>query len=665
MVRTVGRWALVAGLGALTVGLGSAAARPAAVSTTSLVVQVVGRGTVVANGGQINCGGGVKQCYFEAGGSATMTLAVTPAAGWTFTGWRSGSDDCTGTNDPCDVTLNAGDQDENVAEFSQAGSGTSTLTVNVTGDANNDGGSVKGGLGEIDCDPGDTDCTWEETTGSTLTVIQTPEDGFDFSGWGGPCSGNARSCTVQLESDQTVNAGFAAGASSHTLTVTVAGNGTVTGANGAISCTSAGGSTCTTTVAANSSVTLTATGSFSSWGGACSGSLATCTFTMTGDKFVSAQFAGSGTGAGSGETVALTVSVTGDGRVSGGGINCGQGGAACSVNVATGTAVTLTAAPGSGSDFTGWGGACSGTSFSCALTMTAARSVTATFAPSSTPSAGGGSVQLVLKVQGNGVVSAGGGTCAGTASGTTCNQSYAAGTEVRLTATPQPGATFTGWSGACRGSVPTCSITLSSASTVTATFSGARSPAGGQGTLRSGGRPIVRRAGSGFRVTLHFTTTERGTAHVRAFRAGRVETALAFTIAPGASTVGPFQLVKPGYYRFELTLGPRALHWAACLGRCGAAAHAGPFTLTRRSARVVDAGALWSVSLRLDATKPSGALVRVYRNGRLVRSARLTLGAGTVTAGPFLLSPGTYRLRLAATDAFGRTRVLSWFAFLP
>ena len=281
----------------------------------------------------------------------------------------------------------------------------------MTGDSNNDGGSVKGGLGEIDCDPGDTDCTWEETTGSTLTVIQTPEDGFDFSGWGGPCSGTARSCTVQLGSTQTVNAGFAAGASSHTLTVTVMGNGTVTGANGAISCTSAGGSTCTATVDANSSVTLTATGSFTSWGGACSGSQATCTFTMTGDKFVSGQFAGSSTGGGggTGETVALTVSVTGDGRVSGGGINCGEGNTTCSVNVATGTAVNLIAAPGSGSEFTGWGGACSGTSSSCTLTMAAARSVTATFASSGTPSAGGGSVQLVLKVRGKGVVSASGG----------------------------------------------------------------------------------------------------------------------------------------------------------------------------------------------------------------------------------------------------------------
>ena len=94
MARKVGRWALVAALVALTVGMGTAAAQPAAVSTTSLVVQVIGRGTVVANGGQINCGDGAKQCYFETGSGATIRLDVTPEPGWTFTGWRSGSDDC-------------------------------------------------------------------------------------------------------------------------------------------------------------------------------------------------------------------------------------------------------------------------------------------------------------------------------------------------------------------------------------------------------------------------------------------------------------------------------------------------------------------------------------------------------------------------------------------
>jgi Divergent InlB B-repeat domain len=49
---------------------------------------------------------------------------------------------------------------------------------------------------------------------------------------------------------------------------------------------------------------------------------------------------------------------------------------------------------------------------------------------------------------------------------------YLPGTEVELSATPAPGSTFLGWGGACSGSAPTCSFTLSSNEAATATFSG-------------------------------------------------------------------------------------------------------------------------------------------------------------------------------------------------
>jgi hypothetical protein len=49
---------------------------------------------------------------------------------------------------------------------------------------------------------------------------------------------------------------------------------------------------------------------------------------------------------------------------------------------------------------------------------------------------------------------------------------YVAGTKVELSATPAPDSTFLGWGGACSGSAPTCSFTLSSNEAATATFSG-------------------------------------------------------------------------------------------------------------------------------------------------------------------------------------------------
>jgi hypothetical protein len=182
--------------------------------------------------------------------------------------------------------------------------------------------------------------------------------------------------------------------------------------------------------------------------------------------------------------------------------------------------------------------------------------------------------------------------------------------------------------------------------------------------LRSRGRAIVRRTANGFLVTLRFVTTRRGIAHVRAVLAGRLQTALSFPVAPGRATVGPFPVVKPGFYAFEVTLGPRRLRWAACLGRCGAAAHAPPFVLVHGPAKAVDAGAVWSVTVNFRATLPSGVQMRVLRSRRLARAMRFPAPAGAVRAGPFLLSPGTYQFRLTATDAYGRVRKLTWYALL-
>jgi uncharacterized protein (TIGR03437 family) len=58
---------------------------------------------------------------------------------------------------------------------------------------------------------------------------------------------------------------------------------------------------------------------------------------------------------------------------------------------------------------------------------------------------------------------------AGITCGATCSASYASGAQVTLTATADPGSTFTGWSGACSGT-GTCAVTMNAAATVTASF---------------------------------------------------------------------------------------------------------------------------------------------------------------------------------------------------
>src|SRR5207244_1564172 len=54
--------------------------------------------------------------------------------------------------------------------------------------------------------------------------------------------------------------------------------------------------------------------------------------------------------------------------------------------------------------------------------------------------------------------------------GATCSASYTSGTTVTLTATPAGGSTFTGWSGCDAVSGTTCSVTMSAARAVSATF---------------------------------------------------------------------------------------------------------------------------------------------------------------------------------------------------
>lgn len=58
---------------------------------------------------------------------------------------------------------------------------------------------------------------------------------------------------------------------------------------------------------------------------------------------------------------------------------------------------------------------------------------------------------------------------AGIDCGATCAASFADGTMVTLTATPDPGSTFTGWSGDCSGTGP-CTVTMDQDRAVTATF---------------------------------------------------------------------------------------------------------------------------------------------------------------------------------------------------
>ncbi len=140
------------------------------------------------------------------------------------------------------------------------------------------------------------------------------------------------------------------------------------------------------------------------------------------------------------------------------GINCGD---VCEQRYLNETLVTLTATPATNARFVSWeGDGCTDELPTCTVQMNQARTVRATFAP----------IEFQLNITksgtGTGAVSS---EPDGVACGDDCDQSFDIGTEVTLTAAPDPGSIFAGWVGACSG-IETCVITMTANTDVTATF---------------------------------------------------------------------------------------------------------------------------------------------------------------------------------------------------
>jgi hypothetical protein len=141
-------------------------------------------------------------------------------------------------------------------------------------------------------------------------------------------------------------------------------------------------------------------------------------------------------------------------------ISCGV---ACAANFAFGSTVTLTATPAPGSLFAGWAGQCIGTS-TCVFQIDAPTSAIAQFDPIP-------AMQYTLTAQKSGIGSGritsmpGGIDC-----GAVCSASFDTLATVALNAVPDPGSVFSGWSGACPGTLNTCSVTMNAAKTATAAF---------------------------------------------------------------------------------------------------------------------------------------------------------------------------------------------------
>ena len=242
-----------------------------------------------------------------------------------------------------------------------------------------------------------------------------------------------------------------------TLSVNITGMGLVKSQPAAISCTTS----CAAQIEPGVVLTLTATPAagqvFTSWAGSCSGTGLSCVVTVDQSLTVTALFAPSAAQ----PAYSLGATVNGIGSVSSqpAGIGCPGN---CTANFAADTLVTLTAVAGANQSFTGWAGACSGAANTCVVTMNQARSIVAGFAP-----VVGSSFALNVSLSGSGSVAS---NPAGINCGSTCQSSFAAGTTVSLTATPLAGQIFSGWTGACTGNQPSCSLQMTQVRSTQATF---------------------------------------------------------------------------------------------------------------------------------------------------------------------------------------------------
>ena len=152
--------------------------------------------------------------------------------------------------------------------------------------AGNGAGTIASTPGGINCG---VSCAASFADGASVTLTAAPATGSTFSGWSGACSG-AGACTVNSRSDRSVTATFTL--QPRTLTVRKAGTGTgrITSLPAGINCPG----TCAFSFLFGASVKLTAKPSsrsiFSGWSGACHGTAAACTLSMTASTATTASF---------------------------------------------------------------------------------------------------------------------------------------------------------------------------------------------------------------------------------------------------------------------------------------------------------------------------------------------------------------------------------------
>ncbi|MEO6521387.1 MAG: ice-binding family protein [Mucilaginibacter sp.] len=343
---------------------------------------------------------------FAQGSKATVT--ATPNTGFTFTSWTDAGV-VVSTSSSYQFTM-AGNRTL-VANFTAIPVGNFAVVLSSAPVA----GGTTGGAGAF-------------AAGTVVTVTSTPNAGYTFTNWtdNGVIVSVSSSYQFIIASNRTLVANYTVIPASQ-LAVVLSSNpiagGSTTGSGSYTS-----GSSVTVTATANVGYT------FANWteNGNVVSTSAAYTFALSASRTLVANFTVI--------TFTLTTSAV-------------NGTVVANPNQTTynfGSAVQLTASPATGYVFTGWSGDATGTANPLTVTMNANKNITATFAPIT--------FTLTVTALNGAVVKNPNAT------------NYNSGTIVQLTATANPGYTFTGWTVDATGTTNPLSVTMNANKNITANF---------------------------------------------------------------------------------------------------------------------------------------------------------------------------------------------------
>lgn len=230
-------------------------------------------------------------------------------------------------------------------------------------------------------------------------------------------------------------------------------------------------------------------------------------------------------------------------------------------------------------------------------------------------------------VNGNGTIKGSGLDCG--SKGTVCGASYALGTTVTFEAFPEQFSVFAGWTGACTGSGPVCTITAGDPTTVTATFNyievvDVNKTGEGQGTVVSAPGGI----NCGMTCSAPYTGNTRVTLVARALAGSVFIGWTGYCKGKGTCVLQQAYGTMPVIAEFQ-PKGKKAGYTPPA--STGGSSSAGPLKASSQGSSVRKSATGRLITLRFSVSKAAAVRLQIYRGSKLISQAKLSVQQGAVT----------------------------------